>query len=59
MYNNGICTQQAGLYDAWAWLLETQGNYKAAESVYLKVTLTLMPQPLSKSPSCEIIKFPV
>jgi len=36
MYNNGICTQQAGLYDAWAWLLETQGNYKAAESVYGK-----------------------
>ena len=37
MYNNGVCTQQAGLYDAWAWYLETQGSFKAAEAVYGKV----------------------
>ena len=36
MYSNGMCTLQAGLYDAWAWYLETQNNYKAAEAVYCK-----------------------
>ena len=36
MFTNGMCTQQAGLYDAWAWHLETQTSYKKAESVYLK-----------------------
>jgi len=36
MFTNGMCTQQAGLYDAWAWHLETQTSYKTAESVYLK-----------------------
>ena len=39
MYNNGMCTQQAGLYDAWAWHLETQNKFKAAESVYVKVIM--------------------
>ena len=38
MYNAGICTQQAGLYDAWAWFLESQGScYEVANSVYSKV----------------------
>lgn len=37
MYNAGICTQQAGLYDAWAWFLEAQGSVEAANSVYSKV----------------------
>jgi len=36
MFNNGVCTQQAGLYDAWAWHLETQNNYKSAALVYQK-----------------------
>ena len=36
MYSNGMCTQQDGLYDAWAWHLETLNSYKAAEAVYLK-----------------------
>ena len=40
MYNAGICTQQAGLYDAWAWFLESQGScYEVANSVYSKVGL--------------------
>jgi hypothetical protein len=34
MYKNGMCSQQAGLYDAWAWHLENQANYKAADKVY-------------------------
>jgi len=34
MYKNGICTQQAGLYDAWAWHLELQNSFKNAEAVY-------------------------
>ena len=37
MYKNGVCTRQAGLYDAWAWHLETSNNFKTAESVFLKV----------------------
>ena len=36
MFTNGMCTQQAGLYDAWAWHLETQTSYETANSVYLK-----------------------
>ena len=34
MYKNGKCSQQAGLYDAWAWHLETQAGYKAADKIY-------------------------
>lgn len=36
MYKNGMCSQQAGLYDAWAWHLENQANYKAADKVYAR-----------------------
>ena len=41
MYNAGICTQQAGLYDAWAWFLEAQGSFEVANSVYSKVGLKI------------------
>ena len=34
MFKNGKCSQQAGLYDAWAWHLESQAHYKLAEKIY-------------------------
>ena len=34
MFKSGICTQLAGLYDAWAWHLELQQSFKNAEAVY-------------------------
>ena len=36
MFNNGLCSQKAGLYEAWAWYLETSKAFKKAESVFKK-----------------------
>jgi len=36
MYKQGVCSQQAGLYEAWAWQLERNGSYKKAEGVFVK-----------------------
>jgi len=36
MFKQGICTQQPGLYEAWAWQLESAASYKKAEVVFVK-----------------------
>ena len=36
MYKNGLCTQLSGLYEAWAWHLESSGSFKKAEGVFVK-----------------------
>jgi len=36
MYKQGLCSQQAGLYEAWAWQLERIASYKKAEGVFQK-----------------------
>ena len=36
MFKQGLCSQQVGLYEIWAWQLEKIGSYKQAESVFVK-----------------------
>eukprot|EP00090_Calanus_glacialis_P045458 TRINITY_DN8444_c0_g1_i3.p1 TRINITY_DN8444_c0_g1~~TRINITY_DN8444_c0_g1_i3.p1 ORF type:complete len:1504 (-),score=632.87 TRINITY_DN8444_c0_g1_i3:217-4728(-) len=36
MYKQGVCSQQGGLYEAWAWQLERVSSYKKAEGVFVK-----------------------
>ena len=36
MFKQGLCTQQSGLYEAWAWQLERTGSYKNADGVFVK-----------------------
>eukprot|EP00092_Neocalanus_flemingeri_P017494 GFUD01018923.1.p1 GENE.GFUD01018923.1~~GFUD01018923.1.p1 ORF type:complete len:1477 (+),score=489.36 GFUD01018923.1:88-4518(+) len=36
MFKQGLCSQQAGLYEAWAWQLERVSSYKKAEGVFVK-----------------------
>jgi len=36
MYKQGVCSQQSGLYEAWAWQLERGSSYKKAEGVFVK-----------------------
>jgi len=36
MFKQGLCSQQGGLYEAWAWQLEIVGSYKKAEGVFVK-----------------------
>ena len=34
MYKQGVCTKQAGLYEAWAYQLELIASYKKADGVF-------------------------
>ena len=34
MYKQGVCTKQAGLYEAWAYQLELLASYKKADAVF-------------------------
>ena len=34
MYKQGVCTKQAGLYEAWAYQLELLASYKKADGVF-------------------------
>ena len=36
MYNTGIGTEVALLYESWAWDLEQCGNYKKADAVFME-----------------------
>ena len=36
MFSNGLCSQNAEMYEAWAWYLESAKAFKKAESVFTK-----------------------
>jgi len=48
MYKQGVCSQQAGLYEAWAWQLERVGSYKKAEGVFVKGIGAMVDQELKQ-----------
>jgi len=48
MYKQGVCSQQAGLYEAWAWQLERASSYKKAEGVFVKGINAMVDQELKQ-----------
>jgi len=48
MYKQGVCSQQAGLYEAWAWQLERAASYKKAEGVFVKGINAMVDQELKQ-----------